>query len=61
MTMLKLPVTPLVHLERISRESGNEVYAKLENLNPTGSHQADKTSELGNRSSSLSTQASDWL
>ncbi len=38
MTMLKLPVTPLVHLERISRESGNEVYAKLENLNPTGSH-----------------------
>ena len=33
MTMLKLPVTPLVHLERISRESGNEVYAKLENLN----------------------------
>ncbi|HKM51478.1 MAG TPA: pyridoxal-phosphate dependent enzyme [Candidatus Bathyarchaeia archaeon] len=38
MDMLKLSVTPLVHLERISRDSGNEVYAKLENLNPTGSH-----------------------
>jgi threonine synthase len=36
--MIELRATPLVHLGRTSRDQGNEVYAKLESANPTGSH-----------------------
>ena len=36
--MMKLPITPLVRLEKVSKGLGSDVYAKLENVNPTGSH-----------------------
>jgi len=36
--MIQLSETPLVRLDRVSERTGNEVYAKLENTNPTGSH-----------------------
>jgi threonine synthase len=36
--MMKLSPTPLVALERIGKEYGYDVYAKLESVNPTGSH-----------------------
>jgi len=36
--MIQLTETPLVRLDRVSERTGNEVYAKLENTNPTGSH-----------------------
>lgn len=36
--MIQLTETPLVRLERVSQRVGNEVYAKLESTNPTGSH-----------------------
>jgi threonine synthase len=35
---MKFPKTPLVRLERVSKKVGNDVYAKLESVNPTGSH-----------------------
>lgn len=35
---MQLPKTPLVRLERVSKKLGNDVYAKLESVNPTGSH-----------------------
>ncbi len=36
--MILLTETPLVRLDGISERAGNEVYAKLESANPTGSH-----------------------
>jgi threonine synthase len=36
--LIQLTETPLVRLDRVSERARNEVYAKLENTNPTGSH-----------------------
>ena len=36
--MIDLPETPLLRLAGVSKRLGNDVYAKLESANPTGSH-----------------------
>lgn len=38
--------TPLIKLSKLSKKLGNEIYAKLELFNPTGSHKDRETLEL---------------
>lgn len=41
--MLQISETPLVYLENSSKKYSNHIYAKMESLNPTGSHKDRET------------------